>query len=350
MSAHLYAIAIDFGCALAAILVMLPLLLYLAVAWRTRRDKLFAYLSPEALAIYYKQFLELELPADIQKEFRKRFGRLYGRRHYALPLLLLGSSVVVGAWALGRTVQVWEHIAPDIHSIPPVAASAFAGGLMWIVFDELGRLRRRDFTVTDTYNYVFRLWLAVPLGYALSATIKDPIAAPVAFLLGAFPTGTVFLIARRVGSQKLGLGEQATTDSDTASTELENLQCVGKGNAERFQDEGITTIAALAWADPIDVTIRTNFEINYVIDCISQALLWIYLREDVRKLYVLGIRGAQEAWWMLQWRQDAKLKTQVEKTLQQAATTLNISEDALLITLRQVALDPYTEFLNNVWH
>ena len=45
---------------------------------------------------------------------------------------------------------------------------------------------------------------------------------------------------------------------------------------ERYKDEGITTICGLAYADPIDLTIRTNFDFNYVVDCVSQALMWIY--------------------------------------------------------------------------
>ena len=37
-----------------------------------------------------------------------------------------------------------------------------------------------------------------------------------------------------------------------------------------------------------------NRPFNYVVDCISQALLWIYFQDNVQKLYVLSLRGAQE--------------------------------------------------------
>ncbi len=346
MSSTAYAVLIDCAAALGAVLVLLPHVLYLLTAWGTRRDKLFNYLSPEALKLYYRQFLLVESPDNPQAAFRRRFGRLYGRRHYVLPSLLLAGTVIVASWALARSVQKWQQISPNPYSLPPMAASALAGGVLWVISDQLNRFRRRDFTVMDVYNCSFRLWLAIPLGYSLSAFANPSVGIPAAFLLGAFPTDTLFLIARRIGSKKLGLGEQEST----TSTELEKLQCVGKSNAERFQDEGISTIAALAWADPIELAIKTNFDINYVIDCQSQALLWVYVEDKVHSLYALGLRGAQEAHGIFGWLDDEELQEKAQKTLEQIADILKIPADAAFLTLRQVAADPYTLFLNQLWH
>jgi hypothetical protein len=44
MSSRAYAVLIDCAAALGAVLVLLPHVLYLLTAWRTRRDKLFNYL------------------------------------------------------------------------------------------------------------------------------------------------------------------------------------------------------------------------------------------------------------------------------------------------------------------
>ena len=97
---------------------------------------------------------------------------------------------------------------------------------------------------------------------------------PIAFFLGAFPTTTLFTLARRFVSQTLKLGD----DKESGDLELEKLQSVVKPNAERFKAEDISTITAMAYADPIDLTIRTNFDLNYVVDCMSQALMVDLLR------------------------------------------------------------------------
>ena len=90
------------------------------------------------------------------------------------------------------------------------------------------------------------------------------------------------------------------------------MQSIGKSNAERFKDEGVTTISGLAYADPIDLTIRTNFDFNYVVDCVSQALMWIYFgkKKDYAKLFPLSLRGAQEVAAVMDWL-DADLQSGV---------------------------------------
>ena len=109
-------------------------------------------------------------------------------------------------------------------------------------------------------------------------------------MLGAFPTGTLFTIARRLASTQLGVAD----DPQGQGLELEQLQSISKTNAERFYDEGIATIVQLAYTDPIDLTIRTNFDFTYVVDCFSQALLWIYFTDKSKGLAMYSLRGAQE--------------------------------------------------------
>lgn len=178
-----------------------------------------------------------------------------------------------------------EQFGPET-SLRGLVASALAGALVWVISDEFDRLRRRDFTTTDVYYYNFRILIAVPFAWAIAAVSVEgrPLgllgSIPVALFLAAFPTSTPFKIARRFGSQQLKLGD----DQSSGALDLEKLQLVGKTNAERFSDEGIFTICALAYADPIDLTIRTNFDFNYVIDCVSQSLVWIYFQDDCAKL------------------------------------------------------------------
>jgi hypothetical protein len=170
-----------------------------------------------------------------------------------------------------------------------MAVSSIMGAYTWVIYDQLRRLRSGDFARGDVGNAAFRFVIAVPFGYALG--VFDPtFGVGLAFLVGVFPTRTLFTFGRRLFNQQFKMGEAGSK----GTSELEQLQNVGRTVAERFQDEGITTIAQLAWNDPIDMTIRTNLDFNFVVDCMSQSLLAIYVGSDLQKLAKYSLRGAQE--------------------------------------------------------
>lgn len=343
-----YALLIDIICGIAFGMVLVPLLLYLFRQWTTRRDKLLGCLDAPTLILYYRQFypaLKTNLNS-VEDDFKKYFGSHYGRRHYVLPIVILTFLTAVIAGSGARTLQSWQKIAPDQFALPWIVVAAFAGGFTWVINDLIGRLRRRDFTVSDVYNSIFRILISAPFGWAFAQVVKSDVGVPLAFLLGAFPTGTLFTIGRRLAASKLGVSE----DPKSASLELENLQSITKTNAERFYDEGISTIVQLAYADPIDLTIRTNFDFTYVIDCVSQALLWIYVGDKAKILEVYSLRGAQEVSSLIGSLRNPAEHDQAAATLDAAAGALGIAPVPLQTTLEQVADDPYTAFICSIWH
>lgn len=341
----------------AFFLAVFPVNLYLLTGWKVRRDKLFSYLNPQALAVYYSQFpWTNSSQADLTARFHAQFAYLYGRRHYIVPVVLFTILSALGVYGIFSTVQVWRGFSHHGMHLQMPTIFAILGGFVWCVSDELSRIRARDLSAGDVYNWSFRLLLAVPFGYTLAMVTKDEFAAPIAFFLGAFPTQTLMLIARRIAVQKLSLGDQ----QQATKLELEALQSIGRSNAEAFQDEGVDTICALAWVDPVDLTIRSNFDFNYVLDCMSQALLYVYFEDKSRQLFKLSLRGSQEAIVLVHALEtvcipfdEAQVLTDAEKTakatLQAIASTLGISEAAAFSTLRQVAQDPYSQFISKVW-
>jgi hypothetical protein len=89
-----------------------------------------------------------------------------------------------------------------------------------------------------------------------------------------------------------------------------------------------------------------------VVDCVSQALAWIYLGDGLSTLTPLSLRGAQEiASLMADSRstKDATLQKLADDTIAAAAALLKIDSAAFRSTLVQIADDPYTIFLVNVW-
>jgi hypothetical protein len=82
--------------------------------------------------------------------------------------------------------------------------------------------------------------------------------------------------------------------------------------------------------------------------------MWIYLGKDDggAQLFPLSLRGAQEVRALFFWLNDASdpvRQAAAQKTIDEAAALLKISSDALRVTLEQIAEDPYTKFLTDVW-
>jgi len=118
-------------------------------------------------------------------------------------------------------------------NLPPIGLSAILGAYLWVVWEQLNRLRCRDFTIHDIDGCSFRLLIAGPLGASLVSVLKDEAGPPLAFMLGAFPTQEIFRILRGNAGKPLGLDE---TDLKEGPTELVQPQGISRGVAERFQE------------------------------------------------------------------------------------------------------------------
>jgi hypothetical protein len=334
---------------IAWLMVWSPVCVFLLRAWRARRDLIFDFFDDEALRLYYAEFFPAEeltkLDAvGLKANFRRRFYALFGRRFYLVPILLLASVAAIGLWAVAVFLQrALAHPAAN-DGLLWVGVSAFLGAYVWVVNDQLGRLSSRDFTPHDVYTAIFRFLIALPLGYCFGKIAATGMAVPIAFFLGTFPADTLFKYGRRFVDQRLNLGESA----DDQSTELEKLQCVNKAQAERLGDVGVSTIGELAWSNPVDLTIRSNLDFNYIIDTMSQALLWVYAEDSTKQLYKFGLRGAMEVSNLL--AAVDKNDENAKHALGDAAGELKMTEESLRHMFDEVATDPYTKFLVNIWH
>src|SRR5207253_415653 len=70
--------------------------------------------------------------------------------------------------------------------LPYLATAAVAGAYFWVVLDLIQRAHSRELSPYDINRSTLRLVVAIPIGYAFTATFGDG-AAWLAFLLGAFP-------------------------------------------------------------------------------------------------------------------------------------------------------------------
>jgi hypothetical protein len=338
-------------CAIAWIFLLLPSIVYLFSGWQTRFEMLRAVFDDKTLKLYFKKFFPSKKNidrADLAEEFKDLFYKNHGKRHYIIPLIFLGLISAIGMLFTANSLFFWFKTKYYFKPIPAIALSAFLGAYMWVALDQLQRFKMRDFTSHDVCICGFRFLIAIPLGFSFSAIFSSSIGVTIAFLLGAFPAKTLLKYARRYVVKKM----DEKNPEDEATTELENLQSINKEEAERYRGVGITNILQLAYSDPVDLTLRTNFDFNYVIDCISLALLWLYLGKNTEKLRVLGLRGAQEAKVLYEClnSDDADTKKMAEDNFTEIARSLGVNKNALLKTFFEVACDPYTEFINQIWN
>jgi hypothetical protein len=225
------------------------------------------------------------------------------------------------------------------------AAAALAGGFMWVVLDQLLRQRRRDYTQDDVGSHCLRLLVSIPMGLALSELANEAVAPGIAFLLGAFPTTTLLIMARRTVDRRIKLGDVA---DDGHHLDLQRLQGVGRPEAERFAEEGIRSLLQLAYTDPFLLAVRTNFDFDYVSDLVSQALLWTYATDgSLEAVQKLGLRGVIEA-QHLKAQLDAKAQG-AQEILIAGAAAAGVSVPAFENILVELEDDPYAEFICALW-
>ncbi len=334
------------GCFFSIVLLgslFLPVAMYIINGWVARREKVINYMSLSSFEIYFKTFFPVKSP-KLQEEYKKAFEEHYysrfGRRHYIGPVLLL---LAVASFLLVLVQQELFRSAGPRISVPLVAIYALAGAYMWVLADFISRARRLDLNPVDINWGSFRLVIAVPMGFALASLATESIGPAVAFFAAAFPISTLFKISRRLAYRRLGLGEG---EPETTS-ELEHLQSVTTSIAERYTNEGVSTILQMAYCDPVDMTIRSGFSFSFVVDCVSQALAWIYLKDDLEKARRYSLRGAQEIYSLIDEMDDDK--PLAKHTLEKLAEELSIDPGVLERTFREIAEDPYTNFICEVW-
>lgn len=341
---------------LSGVIVLLstaPMLVYVLVGWRAKELDIKNSLGPSACLLYFRAFYaSAHVPADgaaAKLEFDRIYDRWYGRRFFLVPgmvyFLTMAVSVVATVLALSP--------AGGAFVVPNATIAAMAGAFMWCVNDQISRSRRLDFSPSDLLWASLRMVIAVPLGYAFATVVPEAVAAFVAFALGAFPLTTLQVMLRRIAANKLGTEDTA----EQAADKIICLQGIDTDIVERLRNEDVTTITQLAYCDPVRLTMRSNLTFTFVIDAMSQALAWLYFADKLDALRPIGLRGAIEFRHFIaaldSTDQDAAQATAEAlaafPTVLKALSLDPTDAAALRLTMREIAGDPYTVFLSEVW-
>jgi hypothetical protein len=263
--------------ALAFGLAMLPVIQYLLTGFRERRHEIIHYFDSKAITEYFSRYFPAEPRGsdwNPAQAFQRFYDRRFGFRVYVPALAIYSAILLVAVCVMvGAAFGTLGGVAMPTTLNKPLIAAALAGAYMWVFTDLLSRYQTRDMVPSMLYQGAVRFGIAVPLAYSIGSLFNELNQIAIAFMLGAFPTKTLFLLMRRLVGQKLGLGNEATTEKH----ELEQLQGINTALAEKFADFGVSTLLQLAYEDPMQLTMRMNLPFRDVIDVMSQALGALYL-------------------------------------------------------------------------
>jgi hypothetical protein len=327
--------------------------------------------------LYLQTFMKEQFePATAQQTATERFEELYraryGRYKFWAPFLLFGFTTFIATALLSESAIGWIQLETHqrvvfigaitqglpLFVIPQVAAAGIGGAYIWIVSDMIARARRLDLSPADILNATLRMAMSAALAVAVVQLAAPALALPLAFAIGAFPLDTVRAMLRRLVSDKLGLGVGIEDDS---TDQVFNIDSVDHPTADRLLDADISTIAQLAYADPVQLCMRTGLGFDFVIDIVSQALAWIYLGDRLDDLRPAGLRGAMEIHSFLAQLSDPAQPIYALMTAVLAVVpglpqdTVNpprrrkMDAAQFLNACDEIANDPYTQFLVEIW-
>lgn len=341
---------------IAVVLVCMPVRYYLLTAWAAKKRDIVDGLSEIACMRYFGMFCRGEtLPAEgtASVEFAAMFEKWYGRRNFAAAWILLIVVATIAAAAVAGSLPInigWE--TPPSLKMPETAIAALAGAYMWVVDDLIARARRLDMEPADLLWATLRLLICIPMGYAFSKLATSDVAQFSAFALGAFPITTLTAMLRRLANKSLAIEESNIEVADS----IIKLDGTSRTMVERLSLIDLRTVLQIAYCDPVHTTMRSNISFDVITDLMAQALVRIYLRDSCDKIAPMGLRGAVEVHSFIEdldyLGDDLKrVKAQqlAASMIPGVAAALSLTEAELQYVLRQIAGDPFTLFLREIW-
>ena len=343
LAAHASATAIDL---VLTALLLYPLADYLRYGWVRKKEEIESCMSQEAKVKYFELWLEDRVTAaNADAEFKKYYLERYGRKRFAWPVGFTFLIALIGNFILAQALV--DLVGKTEGKALQLPAAAIAGAYTFVTWDFFARVQRRALGTSDVLRGALRLAMAVPLGFAFAAIAESSgWAVFLAYGIGVFPFDALRTILRRLVYDRLKVPQ----DDGKAADPVTLLSGVDNDTADRIADADVVTIPQLAWCDPIQLIMRTNLSFDYVIDIVSQALAWVYVGEDLRKLRRFGLRGAYEIRTL-----EAELGSATPETVARAksllfdaAKEINCPETGLLNAIEEIADDKATGFLCEV--
>jgi len=341
--------------AIAIVLVALlfyPIAAFLYSGWPRRWEEISTILDDKAKQRYLILFHDLDVDSDrARTRFRDLYFGLYGRKLFAIPMLLLGIVALVETYYIAGALLELVNAGKTSKDLR-VSVAAMAGAYAAVSWYLIARMQQRNLSRGDVCRAAVQMAIAVIAGFAFSAFSNADLAPLMAFAVGFIPFQTLAeLLGKQVRKQLPATADAA--DAKVSREQITELTGIDAVTAARIEDADITTVVQLAWCDPIDLTMRSNLQFIFVLDIVSQALAWVYLKGDLKALGKIGLRGAIEISTMLRHlkSEEPDKKRSAEASRDEAGKIVKVMDvEALKRALVDIAGDPSTKFLELIWH
>lgn len=290
------------------VLTILPLGTYLVYYYRrldTRRKQLLQTLLSLSLQDEYVLMRHKEKYDEWKKcggeknmidEFENKYLNLdfragHSHQDYVWPVLLFTVFTAIG-WAL-----TLERVLPGflslsgLRAIPDALAFGFIGAYLACILTIFDGFRRYDLDPELYYSITFRVMFSSFAAWVASLMFATTFQPLVALGIGLIPLEKTWTFITERAANTLGMGQH----DKELGIELANIQGLEhSANRQKLIDIGITTVQALATADPLLVFFLTTFPLRSVVDMIDKAILYLYLGDKTKELRQHGINGVIE--------------------------------------------------------
>ncbi len=290
------------------VLTLIPIGTYLVYYYRrldTRRKQLLQTLLSLSLQDEYvlmrhkekyeewkKRGGEKNMIDDFEnKYFNLDFRAGHSHQDYFWPLLLFTIFSAIG-WTL-TLERVLPNFLPlsGLKAIPDALAFGFVGAYLACILTIFDGFRRYDLDPGLYYSVTYRVMFSSFAAWVASLMFTTGFQPLVALGIGLFPLEKTWTFITERAASVLGTGQ----NEKEVGIELANIQGLEhSSNRQKLIDVGITTVQALATADPLLLFFLTTFPLRSVIDMIDKAILYLYLGEKTKELRMHGVNGVIE--------------------------------------------------------
>lgn len=343
-------------------LAILPALIYPAVCW-----SYWKVINYKRLRILHviggvrerHQYVQSFAPAPQTEDnpFSSLFDITYNLQSYVLAVAINMAIVIMAAAltliAFQFSLGLLGAFESGAATLPRAVLAGIAGAYVFGIFDILRSYRSADLSAITLHFIWLRIVVVAVLSAVSGVVFTDQFGAVAAFGMGVFPLLELFGWVRGLAEKQLG-GVVAKAPAQPPS--LHNLQGMTPAVLERLGDEGIDSVQSLAFADPVRLLLRTNFEWKVILDYIDQAFLYLYLQDRALLLRDLGVRGAIEfmdTWDALGGEEGTRAilggASGPDTILHAIASRLGQSMPQVQHLLRTIVDDFHIQFIRSLW-
>ncbi len=368
--------------ALGTLLTFIPVIMYVVYAKRrlgTRRELLLETLLTLGLEDAYMRIRHGEEYAkwclqgydDRIKELKSEyfdpdFKAETSHTDYFWPVTLMTVLSALGWYiAVGRFYPPAgsEQLSAKV---PLMFLWGFVGAYLASLIAIIDDFRKYSLLPGSYYSLSYRLLFSSTAALLVGQLpiFQSNVEPLIAFGVGLIPIEKTWAFITEKASQKVGIG-QAEGELGAGLAAIQGLE--DSRDRKKLVEIGITSVQALATADPLLLFFQTTFPMRSVVDMIDKAILYLYIGEKTKDLRLHGINGVIELRALAKLIEKAPAYqgggaatdehrfsgffegVDAEKLVASIAAVLGQTSDELKAFVYNIYYDPVVVFIYDVW-